>query len=822
MSKNRDGGLSPLVVKPPELRHFLSRITPLAMARVPKSFKPKNILCPTCRQCFSSRAGLSNHRRIHRQNEHLRQLRFPSAHPQTPSPPPFDESHSEFASPRRSTRPAVRTDGATSQREETVYTHPFLNGCPRNSNGALLMPNQPPPAAAPHDPDDFTPFTSRAAFKLSQLLYTRSGMSQGALDELFQCWAAITGQDPPFASAEDMNETIDSIELGGVRWSSFTVQYSGDLGEGEPVPWKAKAYPVYFRDPLEVLHEQLGNPDFVDEMDHAPKKVFDKDGTRRYQNLMSSDWAWRHADKLAQDPDNHDATFCPIILGSDKTTVSVATGHNEYYPLYMSNGLVHNNVRRAHRNALTLIGFLAIPKTDREHQDSVEFRKFRRSLFHASLIEIFRSLRPYMEKPELVRYGDGYYRNTIYGLGPYIADYPEQALLACIVQGWCPRCTAPSNNLDGKGGRRSHELTLAVIAALDVKTLWEQYGIVSDLLPFTHSFPFADIHELIALDLLHQIIKGIFKDHLVTWVEDYIKLAHTAAEAKKILADIDRRIAAAPPFPGVRRFPEGRGFKQWTGDDSKALMKVYLPAIAGHVPSQMVRALSTFTEFCYLVRREVLDENDLQKLDELVELFHQERTIFEQEGVRPDGFSLPRQHSMVHYTTLIREFGAPNGLCSSITESKHIKAVKKPYRRTNRDRETALGQMLVINQRQDKLAAAHVNFQSLGMLAGSLFGPPDVVVDDAMTQRAGARDTEDDDGGAVDGHVLAEVKLASKAVSGLPRELSALSRHLNLPQLPALVSRFLYEQTHPELDVLVDDIPLDRPFRDKRDAPRAD
>ena len=33
-------------------------------------------------------------------------------------------------------------------------------------------------------------------------------------------------------------------------------------------------------------------------------------------------------------------------------------------------------------------------------------------------------------------------------------------------------------------------------------------------------------------------------------------------------------IAAVPSFPGLRRFPEGRGFKQWTGDDSKALMKV--------------------------------------------------------------------------------------------------------------------------------------------------------------------------------------------------------------------------------------------------------
>ena len=54
--------------------------------------------------------------------------------------------------------------------------------------------------------------------------------------------------------------------------------------------------------------------------------------------------------------------FCPIILGSDKTTVSVATGHNEYWPIYLSIGNIRNNVRRAHRNGITLLGFFAIPK----------------------------------------------------------------------------------------------------------------------------------------------------------------------------------------------------------------------------------------------------------------------------------------------------------------------------------------------------------------------------------------------------------------------------------------------------------------------------
>ena len=63
-----------------------------------------------------------------------------------------------------------------------------------------------------------------------------------------------------------------------------------------------------------------------------------------------------------KDESTHGAMFIPVILGSDKTTVSVATGQNDFYPLYMSLGNVHNSVRRAHSNAVSLIVFLSIPK----------------------------------------------------------------------------------------------------------------------------------------------------------------------------------------------------------------------------------------------------------------------------------------------------------------------------------------------------------------------------------------------------------------------------------------------------------------------------
>jgi hypothetical protein len=67
---------------------------------------------------------------------------------------------------------------------------------------------------------------------------------------------------------------------------------------------------------------------------------------------------------ISEHPDADGSMFVPIILGSDKTTVSVATGNNEYWPVYLSIGNIRNNVRRAHRNGVVLLGLLAIPKSE--------------------------------------------------------------------------------------------------------------------------------------------------------------------------------------------------------------------------------------------------------------------------------------------------------------------------------------------------------------------------------------------------------------------------------------------------------------------------
>ena len=78
----------------------------------------------------------------------------------------------------------------------------------------------------------------------------------------------------------------------------------------------------------------------------------------------------------------------------------------------------------------------------RKDTDSEEFRIFKRDLIHRSIATILFPLRDYMNIPHIVRCPDQYFRRAIYGLGPHISDYPEQATLAWILLNWCPTYVA--------------------------------------------------------------------------------------------------------------------------------------------------------------------------------------------------------------------------------------------------------------------------------------------------------------------------------------------------------------------------------------------
>ncbi|THH13423.1 hypothetical protein EW146_g6793 [Bondarzewia mesenterica] len=441
--------------------------------------------------------------------------------------------------------------------------HPMLDGVPVDEQGNDLPPGAlPAPYANNTDVVNWAPFSNRAQFELADFLFRQNQMLAMNIDTLLNLWAASQheGEEPPFMSHTDVYSHINSIRHGD------------------------------FRNPRMLIRNQLDNLDYADEIDYAPVQVFDADGQHVWSDFMMANWAWCQANKVAKDLTTHEVMFVPIILGSDKTTVSVATGQNEYYPLYISNGNIHNNVRCTHRNGVSLAGFLSIPKTDRAFPDDAVFRSFHRQLYHLSLTQILEPLRPGMTTPEVIQCPDGHLRRVIYGLGPYIAHYPEQVMLACIVLGWCPRCTAHHDNLDGSGISHSHGLTRLLMDAYDDKELWDNHGIIPDVM-------------------------GTFKDHLVAWVEQYLKIVHPAGVATAIMADIDRC------------------------------------------------TIASFMDFCYLVRCSTINKSTLTQIEDALRRFHADRAIFEETGIHPTGFSLPRQHALIHYCCLVQDFGAPNAAC---------------------------------------------------------------------------------------------------------------------------------------------------------------
>ncbi|KAH7918492.1 hypothetical protein BV22DRAFT_1186404 [Leucogyrophana mollusca] len=647
-----------------------------------------------------------------------------------------------------------------------------------DDDNEMDMDMSPAPAHENHtspEADDWYPYRNKIEFETAEFLFKRSHMSSAKVDAILDMWAATLtkhNDSPPFADHHDLHKVIDSTPLGGVVWESFVGRYEGERPDGDAPPWMSDVYEVWYRDPHKVVRNLLANPDFKDETEYIPFREYDAANDKpQWKDFMSGDWVWQQAEEIPNDTATHGSAFVPIFLSSDKTTVSVGTGAHSFYPLYGSIGNVHNNVRRAHRDAVVVIGVLAIPKKYNGDDG------FRRQLFHASLSTILQSLKCAMATPEVVRFGDNGVRRVIYGLGPYITEYEEQVVLAGIVRKRCAKIDALLfEQIDSGGLPRFHPQH------------WNEYGIIGDIVPFTNDFPRADVHKLLAPDLLHRIIKGTFKDHLVDWVERYLKITHGTRRAVETMADIGRRIAIVASFADLRRFPPGRGFKQWTGDDSKALMKVYLPEIEGHVPRDAVRAFRAFLEFCYLMRRNVITEDTLDQIQDALDLFQHYRKIFKAIGVVVSS-SLPRQHSMTHYRFLIQLFGVPNGLCSSITQSKHIKAVKEPWRWSSKN--APLGQMLISNQRIDQPAASRVEFTARGMLSGTCLSNPLLIptlrktnIIQAHQARPQPRD-DFEEGEVVEGPTtLADVWLAETPQIKRARTVAALAEEINVPHLP--------------------------------------
>jgi hypothetical protein len=370
---------------------------------------------------------------------------------------------------------------------------------------------------------------------------------------------------------------------------------------------------------------------------------------------------------------------------SDKTKLTTFSGDKQAWPVYLTIGNIHKSVRRRpSTRASILIGYIPVTKLEcfTEGMRSQQGHQ----LFHDCMKQLLEGLVEAGQEGVEMVCADGWIRRVFPILSAYIADYPEQCLVVCCKENSCPICVVPP---DKRGVEppvsllhsvlRDPEKTLRTLAdeSQNLKPKAFKLENLHPIKPFWEDLPHCDIFSCITPDILHQLHKGVFKDHFSKWAMEAMD---------KPAEEIDRRFAAMTRHPTLRHFKKGISTtSQWTGNEYKNMEKIFLGTIAGTVDKhpKVTRSLRALTDFIHYAHFEVHCDESLQLLDEAWVALHTNKDMFVELGIQED-FNISKIHNIKHYLESIRAKGTCDGFNTEISERLHIDLAKSGYRASNK------------------------------------------------------------------------------------------------------------------------------------------
>ncbi|KAF8166450.1 hypothetical protein K438DRAFT_1730807 [Mycena galopus ATCC 62051] len=539
------------------------------------------------------------------------------------------------------------------------------------------------------------PFRDDDEWQLAKWLIKHVGHT--ATEEFLKLPIISDRAKPSYRNKKNFFEKIDSLP-GGTEWHCKILDTKGDLPDLDKDPtgvtMRREQCELWWRDPVECVKELIGNPVFRDVMRYAPEKLYGDQGKtiEIVDEMWTTSW-WRELQKRLPPG----VTIAPLILSSDKTLLSNFRGDNSAWPVYLTIGNIGKDTRReVSAHATVLIGYLPIPKFDCFDKNTRSLAKYR--LFHQCMTVIMQSIIEAGKNGVPMVCADSMVRNVWPIFAAYVADYPEQCLISCCKENRCPICRVKANE---RGDHQEHPLrdveeTLYLMQrqqAGEKDASFEEDGIRAVYPPFWANLPHSDIFQSFTPDLLHQLHKGVFKDHLVSWCTEIIgKL------------EVDKRFREMPDHHGVRHFKNGiSSVSQWTGTEHKEMEKVFLGLIAAGAHPQMVAAVRGLIDFAYFASLQSHTSITLAAMGNSLDTFHANKQIFiDLKGRSGDHFNIPKVHSLDHYIYLIRLFGTADGFNTESPERLHIDYAKNAYRASNR--KDYIEQMTVWLQRQEAVA----------------------------------------------------------------------------------------------------------------------